>query len=247
MRRSLFLGAFALAVLAAPAQDPVKLDPKHYKVEFENERVRVLRVRHDPHDLAPLHTHPAGVVVWLTDAHERLTSADGKTQESHANAGQVSWSPGATHTVENLSDAPFEAVVVELKAQPAIKKPTGQEVGGQDFVRGNVTLLTPTEGVDFTSYLDQELAEVKRNWHALMLESAREGEKGKVVLQFHILRDGNLPPQEPVVVMSSRKDPLDRAAASAIRASSPFKALPDDFRGPSIELRVIFLYDLPMK
>jgi hypothetical protein len=28
------------------AEDPVKVDPRHYKVEFENERVRVLRIKY---------------------------------------------------------------------------------------------------------------------------------------------------------------------------------------------------------
>ena len=30
--------------------DPVAVDTKHYKVEFENEHVRVLRVHYGPHE-----------------------------------------------------------------------------------------------------------------------------------------------------------------------------------------------------
>ena len=30
------------------ADDPVNLDPKHYSVEFENDRVLVLRVKYGP-------------------------------------------------------------------------------------------------------------------------------------------------------------------------------------------------------
>ena len=29
------------------ADDPVRVDPKHYKVEFENDRVRVLRIKYE--------------------------------------------------------------------------------------------------------------------------------------------------------------------------------------------------------
>jgi hypothetical protein len=29
----------------ATAEDPVKLDPRHYAIEFESERVRVLRIK----------------------------------------------------------------------------------------------------------------------------------------------------------------------------------------------------------
>jgi hypothetical protein len=28
------------------AQDPVRVDPQHYTVEFENDQVRVLRIRY---------------------------------------------------------------------------------------------------------------------------------------------------------------------------------------------------------
>ena len=122
-RISFLIASLCLAASTATAQDPVKVDPEHYKVEFENSQVRVLRIHHEPHDRAPMHEHPAGVVVWLTDGHEKLTSPDGKTQESHSKAGQVSWSAGTKHTVENLSDTPFEVILVELKAKPVAAKP----------------------------------------------------------------------------------------------------------------------------
>jgi TonB family protein len=119
--------------------------------------------------------------------------------------------------------------------------------GGQGYLGGNVELLTPTEGVDFTNYLARVLASVKRNWYAVIPESARLGEKGRVVLQFHILRDGNVPYAEPALISTSGREPLDRAAISAIRASSPFEPLPPAFSGPFIELRFIFLYNLPLE
>ena len=120
--------------------------------------------------------------------------------------------------------------------------------GGSDdnYVGAGVQMLTPNEGVDFTNYLDRVLASVRRNWYAVIPESARMGEKGRVVLQFRILRDGNVPLSEPNLLLSSTKEPLDRAAMSSIRASSPFEQLPPAFSGPYIELRFIFLYNLPL-
>jgi hypothetical protein len=38
------------------ALDPVKLDPDHYKVEFENDRVRVLRVNYGPRERSVMHS-----------------------------------------------------------------------------------------------------------------------------------------------------------------------------------------------
>ena len=118
--------------------------------------------------------------------------------------------------------------------------------GGGSYLGGNVEMLTPTEGVDFTNYLARVLVGVKRNWYAVIPESARLGEKGKVVLQFRILKDGNVPYPEPWLVGTSGKEPLDRAALSSIRGSSPFEPLPPAFSGPYIELRFIFLYNLPL-
>jgi quercetin dioxygenase-like cupin family protein len=122
-RVSFLIALLCLAASTALAQDPVKVDPGHYKVEFENSQVRVLRIHHDPQDHAPMHEHPAGVVVWLTDGHERLTLPDGKTQESHSKAGQVSWTAGTKHAVENLSDKPFEVIFAELKPKPVAARP----------------------------------------------------------------------------------------------------------------------------
>ena len=46
-------------------------------------------------------------------------------------------------------------------------------------------------------------------------------------------------------LFDKRKTPLDRAAISSIRASNPFEPLPSAFTGPYIELRAIYLYNLP--
>ena len=118
--------------------------------------------------------------------------------------------------------------------------------GGGGYLGGAVEMLTPTEGVDFSTYIARVLASVKRNWYSVMPESARLGDKGKVVLQFRIMRNGVVPEQEPVMMGSSGKEPLDRAAASSIRASTPFEPLPSAFSGPYIELRFIFLYNIPL-
>jgi len=123
---------------------------------------------------------------------------------------------------------------------------SGGGAGRQGYLGGAVEMLTPTEGVDFSTYIARVLASVKRNWYAVMPESAQLGEKGRVVLQFRIMRNGVVPEAEPAMVGSSGKDPLDRAAVSSIRASTPFEPLPTAFTGPYIELRFIFLYNIPL-
>jgi TonB family protein len=129
---------------------------------------------------------------------------------------------------------------------PRVPGGTGGGGGGQGVLGGGVEILTPTEGVDFSNYLARLLAGVKRNWYAVIPESARMGEKGRVIIQFRITRDGTVPFPEPNLVRTSGKEPLDRAAMSAIRTSTPFEPLPPAFSGPFIELRFTFLYNLPI-
>jgi len=99
--------------------DPVKVDSKHYTVELENEKIRVLRIKYGPHEKSIMHSHPAGVVTVLTEMNTRFTFPDGKTEERQGKAGQVLPAVAETHLPENLSDQPFEAILVELKAKPA--------------------------------------------------------------------------------------------------------------------------------
>jgi len=99
-----------------PQLDPVKLDPKHYKVEFENDRVRVLRVNYGAGEKSVMHSHPDGIGIFLTPQQCRFAFTTGKTTEDHFTAGQVKWLPEATHLPENLGDQPLEVILVELKA-----------------------------------------------------------------------------------------------------------------------------------
>jgi quercetin dioxygenase-like cupin family protein len=125
MRRLVF-GAVALLIAAAAvparAQDPVKVDPKHYKVEFENDQVRVLHVTYGAHEKSVMHEHPGAVAVFLTDGQSRLTFPDGKTQDTPLKARTTMWTPAGKHLPENTADKPYELIVVEMKAKtPAAK------------------------------------------------------------------------------------------------------------------------------
>jgi quercetin dioxygenase-like cupin family protein len=120
MRGSLLLGAaLCLTAASAFAQDPVKVDPKHYKVLFENDRVRVLKIDYGPHEKSVMHSHPDAVATFLSELHGKFTMPDGTSQERNGKAGDAMWTPAETHLPENLSDTPLEGVLVELKGKPA--------------------------------------------------------------------------------------------------------------------------------
>jgi len=107
-------------------------------------------------------------------------------------------------------------------------------------------MLTDTEGVDFNDYLRRVYIAVRNNWYAVMPASVELGDQGVVSLQFKIMRDGSVPDSDPQRVFGSGKEPLDRAAISSIRASNPFPTLPAQFKGPYIELRFTYYYNMPI-
>jgi quercetin dioxygenase-like cupin family protein len=96
--------------------DPLKVDPGHYTLEFENPQVRVLRVRIPPHGVAPMHAHSTDrVTVFLTDQNFQAKDSAGKVATVEHKAGDVAWGTPIEHSEQNLSDQPFEAVSVEIK------------------------------------------------------------------------------------------------------------------------------------
>jgi hypothetical protein len=96
-------------------EDPVHVDPQHYTVEHEDDKVRVLRIKYGPGEKSVMHGHPALIGVMLSDCHIRFTYPDGKVEDINASAGQVLSFPALEHLPENLGNTVFEAVIVELK------------------------------------------------------------------------------------------------------------------------------------
>jgi quercetin dioxygenase-like cupin family protein len=96
-------------------QDPVTVDPKHYKIELENEQVRVLRVNYGAHEKSEMHSHPNSVAIFQNDTHCKFTFPDGKTEEHRFRAGETLFTPAGSHLPENLSNQPIDLILVELK------------------------------------------------------------------------------------------------------------------------------------
>jgi hypothetical protein len=89
--------------LPATKLDAPAVDPAHYKVDFENEQVRVLRVHFGPHDKGAEHEHMLNrVVIYLND-------------QTAAKADDVRMSGAAVHAEQNDADTPADRIAVELK------------------------------------------------------------------------------------------------------------------------------------
>ena len=95
--------------------DPVKLDSKYHTVDFENDRVRILRTVLDPHIKSPLHQHPHYVVVYLTQLHTKMALKDGRVVDNVRRQGEVDWRDFMQHSTENVGDRRAMEIQVELK------------------------------------------------------------------------------------------------------------------------------------
>ncbi len=116
---NIIFGTILLLILQIPninAQDATKIDPEHYKVEVDNDKVRVLRIQYGPGEESKMHSHPEGVAVFLTDHKAQMKTEDGKQMEMAGNAGDVVWVDKAKHQPKNLGDKPFEVIQVEFKS-----------------------------------------------------------------------------------------------------------------------------------
>ena len=89
----------------APATklDPTVVDARHYKVELENDQVRILRVHYEAHDEGVEHEHILNrVVLYLND-------------QTGAKADDVRMSGAGVHTERNTGGQPADRIAVELK------------------------------------------------------------------------------------------------------------------------------------
>jgi quercetin dioxygenase-like cupin family protein len=101
---------------ATSPQNPWIVDPKHYKVEFENGVVRVTRVTIGPKESTPLHEHSLDrVVVYLTALDFQIDPEGKRPEHSVLPADSVAWGLPVRHTEHNLSAQTFKAIVVEPK------------------------------------------------------------------------------------------------------------------------------------
>ncbi|GAB3038099.1 hypothetical protein GCM10011376_35290 [Nocardioides flavus (ex Wang et al. 2016)] len=110
--------------------DPVETNPDHYKVLFENERVRVLEYTDMPGDRTTPHEHPDSVMYTLSTFRRRLVSHD-LHREVELRAGSAGWLPAQTHHGVNVGDTPTHVLFVELKeAAPKGSGPGARQEGG---------------------------------------------------------------------------------------------------------------------
>ena len=111
----------------------------------------------------------------------------------------------------------------------------------------NAEILTdlPPEQMDiFSKKMLPEIVErTKKRWYKLIPKEARapQQERAKVMIQFSLYPDGTV--GNMVIVFPSGHVPLDRAAWTAIKGASPFRAFPPEIKTEELKIRFDFLYN----
>jgi quercetin dioxygenase-like cupin family protein len=127
------------------AQDPVKVDPTHYKMLIDNAAVRVLQISYAPGSKSVMHEHPDSVVVVLNGGKTKFTTPDGKSQEQDMAANSALYLPAGKHLPMNMGTTASLSILVEFKGAAPGKAalPTS---------RAGMTLDMLAEGPRATTY-----------------------------------------------------------------------------------------------
>lgn len=86
----------------------------NHKVEFENERVRVTRVKSSGPGTMPPAKRADRMIIYLSDAGIKRKEK-GRVENHKRRAGEVVWRAASEHEVEVTHDGEHEVLIVELK------------------------------------------------------------------------------------------------------------------------------------
>ena len=98
------------------ARDALQVDTQHYRLEFDNEKMRVLRLTLKPAETVPMHDDKDALAVCLNECHVRFMSPNGRSEDIHMESGTSRWVYGDTRSEKNLGTKPVEMLFIETKS-----------------------------------------------------------------------------------------------------------------------------------
>jgi TonB family protein len=156
-------------------------------------------------------------------------------------APQPNFSTGPTNPNEQMQQAMKQA----MRGGGQYNGDGGQDLNPQhQGITGAVQVLSDTMGWDYGPYVERVIADTKRAWYPIIPEEARPplDKQGRVMVRFKILPDGTV--TDMTLEGPSGDVALDRAAWGGITGAAPFPPIPKAFKGPFLELRFYFLYNI---
>ena len=119
-----------------------------------------------------------------------------------------------------------------------------RDAGQSTLATTHVDILSDTQGVDFGPYVKKVIQATYKAWLPIIPESGRPPSKkqGRVGIRFKIDPNGRV--NTMVLEFPCGDVSLDRAAWGSIVGASPYPPLPAKFKGPFLELRLYFSYNI---
>ena len=97
-------------------RDIVRVAPaRQVRVDFENDRTRVLRLTLAAGETMPAHDDRSGVLVCLAACRIRFSMPNGDTLDIELKPGETRWMPDARRGARNLAGGPLEMLYIETK------------------------------------------------------------------------------------------------------------------------------------
>lgn len=139
-----FMLIVCLLAVVALAQDPLKVAPKNYKPEFENEWVKVVRVHYGAKEKIPAHDHTetGAAYVYLNDSgpviFRHIGLSYGAVTRAAVKAGSFRLYKAVkeVHEVENPGDTPSDFLRIEFKTEPINDKTLRGKFYREDYPAG---------------------------------------------------------------------------------------------------------------
>ena len=110
----LLLAAVVGAATVPKPLDPLRVAPHIFSLEFENERVRVLKQIVRNGENQPLHAHPDRLLVYLQTCGWLEEDDQGNRHMEEFKFGQVAWADAITHGGEN-ADVVQQCQILEIE------------------------------------------------------------------------------------------------------------------------------------
>jgi TonB family protein len=191
---------------------------------------------------APAQPQPQGDQHEPTPPAQPLPSNNQAKLEAPPTAPQPNFRSGATNPNDQLQQA----------MRQAMQGRNGQYGGDSGAglpsqhsgMNGGVDILSDTMGWDYGPYVQRVVWDTEHAWWPIIPESARPplDKQGKVMIRFKIFPDGSV--KDMMLEGPSGDVALDRAAWAGITGAAPFPPIPRTFKGPFLELRFYFLYNI---
>jgi hypothetical protein len=231
--------------LSRPVQPKVKINPVPEKPpEIDKQTLEALN-RATPTAPAPAPPPPASVqpAAPIPPAPESPVEAP----RPSAVPARPNFALGSQNPADQLRDAMREAA-----RNPG--QGSAGNLGSGGLARhpgagsGGIEVLSDTQGVDFSSWLQRWHWETERTWDPLIPDEVNPPilKSGMVAIRFKVLPNGRLMDGSLVLEGRSGDVALDRAAWGALTGSN-YPPLPRDFHGPYLELRAFFLYNMEVR